>query len=231
MDKVSDEHGFLVAYPDGLDRSWADGRGSTPSDRNGIDDVKFLSVLIDQIATLYRVDRARVYATGMSNGGFMSGLLACDLSDRIAAVAIVAASLSENTSAACHQAKPVSALVLQGTNDPLVLFTGGTLGRNGVRGQVLSHDTAVRRFTSLNHCAAEPGIQHLLDNANDGTSIDETTYSSCNRDSEVRSYVINGAGQTRPGGTQYLPAAIIGKTSRNLDASETIWEFFSQHSR
>src|SRR5215472_12367126 len=76
FDKVSDGHGFIVVYPDGLHRSWADGRGGTPSDRKGVDDVKFLSNVIDNMEARYKVDPSRIYVTGMSNGGFMSGRLA-----------------------------------------------------------------------------------------------------------------------------------------------------------
>jgi polyhydroxybutyrate depolymerase len=125
FDKISDERGFLVAYPDGLDRSWADGRGGTPSDRKGVDDVKFLSRLVDQMEREFEVDPFRIYATGMSDGGFMSGRLACELSDRIAAVAIVAASLSDTVAANCHPGAPVSVLVMQGPDDSLVPLAGG----------------------------------------------------------------------------------------------------------
>jgi polyhydroxybutyrate depolymerase len=102
LDRTSDEHGFLAVYPDGLDRSWADGRGGTSSDRKGVDDVKFLSNLIDRMEHDYKVDASRIYATGMSKGGFMSGRLGCEMSNRITAVAIVAASLSETVAANCH---------------------------------------------------------------------------------------------------------------------------------
>jgi polyhydroxybutyrate depolymerase len=231
FDKISDEHGFLVVYPDGLDRSWADGRGKTPSDEKGVSDVKFLSELIQRLESQYKVDAARVYATGMSNGGFMSGRLACDLSDKIAAVGIVAASLSTNTAASCKPLKPVSVLIIQGTEDPLVPFQGGALGKNGDRGEVLSHDAAVKKFVALNRCSASPQTQHLPDTANDGTSTNLAIYEGCSAGTQVRSYTVEGAGHTWPGGMQYLPSALIGKTSHNFDASEAIWEFFAAHPR
>lgn len=231
LDKVSDKHGFLVVYPDGLDRSWADGRGGTPSDKNGVDDVKFLSALIDKMEGEFRVDETRVYATGMSNGGFMSGRLACELSNRIAAVGIVAASLSESAAGNCRPAKPISVLIFQGTEDPLVPIQGGAIGRNGAGGMVLSHDKAVQKFVELDRCEAPPRKEHIEDRAGDGTSIDIATYSGCADGSEVRSYVVNGGGHTWPSGMQYLPSVMIGKTTRNLDGSEVIWEFLSQHTR
>jgi len=229
LDKVSDERGFLVVYPDGLDRSWADGRGGTPSDHKGVDDVKFLASLVDQFEREYHIDETRVYATGMSNGGFLSGRLACELSDRIAAVAIVAASLSESVAANCRPAHPISALVLQGTDDPLVPLAGGSLGRNTAGGVVLSHDATVQKFAKLDRCGGEPKKERIADKAGDGTTIDVTTYVSCASGSEVRGYVVNGGGHAWPGGMQYFPASMIGKTSKNMDASEVIWDFFSEH--
>jgi polyhydroxybutyrate depolymerase len=230
MDAVSDEHGFIVVYPDGLERSWADGRGGGPSDRNGIDDVKFITLLIDKLESKYKIDSKRVYATGMSNGGFMSGRLACDLSERIAAVAIVGASLSENVAANCRPAKPVSVLIIQGTADPLVPIGGGEVGRNS-SGEVLSHSAAIEKFVGVNHCSGEPKKESIPDKVGDGTTLDVTTYSSCAGGSEVQGYVVNGGGHTWPGSVQYLPAAFVGKTTRNLDASSVIWEFLAKHER
>jgi polyhydroxybutyrate depolymerase len=230
LDRVSDTHNFLVVYPDGLDRSWADGRNATPSDQHHIDDVKFLSALIDQLASEYKIDPARIYATGMSNGGFMSGRLACDLANRLAAVAIVAASLSQNVAKACHPT-PISAMIIQGTDDRLVPFAGGALGRDGSRGVALSHDAAILKFVEWNHCPDEPQRDHITDHSEDGTTIDVSTYAPCAQNSEVRSYVVNRGGHSWPGGTEYLPASIVGKTTRNLDASEVIWDFFSHHAR
>lgn len=231
LDKVSDEHDFLAAYPDGLDRSWADGRGGTPADRQQVDDVKFLSALVHELQSKYKIDHTRVYATGMSNGGFMSGRLACELADQIAAVAIVGASLSAEEAGGCHPAQPVSVLIVQGTADPVVPFAGGPLGDGGARGVVLSHDAAVQRFVTANRCGESAKTEHIADLAGDGTSIDVTMYGPCADGSEVRGYVVNGGGHTWPGGMQYLPAMFVGKTTRNLDGSEVIWEFLSRHER
>jgi polyhydroxybutyrate depolymerase len=231
MDGVSDEHGFIVVYPDGLERSWADVRGGGPSDRDGVDDVKFISGLIDKLESKYKIDAKRVYATGMSNGGFMSGRLACELSDRIAAMAIVGASLSENAAANCHPAKPVSVLIIQGTADPLVPIGGGVLGRNTSGGEVLSHSAAIEKFVEVDHCSGEPRKEAIPDKAGDGTTLDVTTYGSCAAGSEVQGYVVNGGGHTWPGGMQYLPATFIGKTTRNIDGSSVIWEFLAKHER
>jgi polyhydroxybutyrate depolymerase len=229
FDKVSDEYGFLAAYPNGLRRSWADGRGDTPSDEDDIDDVRFIAVLIDKLAVDYQVDPKRIYAAGMSNGGFMSGRLACELSSKIAAVAIVDASLSAEVAANCQPAKPVSVMIVQGTKDPLVPLAGGAIGRNGSGGQVLSHEEAVRKWAALNKCSGAPQRNSIADRAGDGTTIEVETYSLCADGSEVRGDVVVNGGHTWPGGEQYLPAAFIGKTTRNMDGSEAIWTFLSRH--
>jgi len=231
FDQTSDGHGFIVVYPDGLDRSWADGRGASPSDTKGIDDVKFLSELIDKVSGTYKIDPARVYATGMSNGGFMSGRLACELAGKIAAVGIVGASLSPKVANRCHPEKPVSVLILQGTKDPLVPFGGGPLGKNGSRGEALSHEAAVQKWVEINGCSNQVERKHIPDSARDGTSLEIVTYSGCKGGTQVVGYTVEKGGHTWPGGMQYLPSALVGKTSRNLDASETIWEFFEREHR
>jgi len=231
FDKVSDEHGFIVVYPDGLERSWADGRGGTPADKNGLNDVKFISALIDQLRKEYRINAGQVYVTGMSNGGFITARLACDLSDKVVAVGIVAASLSVNTADSCSPSKPVSVAVFQGSEDPLVPFAGGEMGKNTAGGMILSHEQSVKKFAQLNRCSGKPQLEHIPDAANDGTTIEVTHYLSCLDGAEVRGYAIQNGGHTWPGGMQYAPAPMIGKTTHNLDASETIWEFFAAHTR
>lgn len=231
LDKLSEEHGFVVVYPDGLSRSWADGRGGSPSDQANVDDVKFISQLIDRLAAKYSIDSRRVYVTGMSNGAFMSGRLACELSEKIAAAALVGASLSVPTAAACKPSRAISVLIMQGTKDPLVPYQGGALGKNGSRGQILSHQDAVQKWVALNHCAAQPARAQIPDQKGDGTSVDVAIYRPCADGTEVRDYTIVEGGHTWPGGLQYLPQMVIGKTTKNMDASEVIWEFFARHSR
>ena len=95
-DPVADALGLVVAYPDGVDESWADGRGSSPADRRGVDDVGFLVALVDRLIRDYDVEPGRVFATGISAGAFMANRLACDRADVIAAIAPVAGTLGTN---------------------------------------------------------------------------------------------------------------------------------------
>ncbi len=229
FDDVADAHGFLVAYPDGLNASWADGRGATSSDKDGIDDVKFLSELIRKLTRDYKIDSSRVFVTGISNGGFMSQRVACELSSQVAAVGVVAATMGEITASHCHPGKPVSVMLIQGAQDPLVPIQGGPMGPNGSRGMILSLKDAAKKWIGFDACDSKPEITTLQDKAADGTSIRREAFTGCKGGAEIVVYTVEGGGHTWPGGKAYLSESIIGKTSHNMDASEVLWEFFSKH--
>jgi polyhydroxybutyrate depolymerase len=227
---------FIVAYPDGYRRNWNDGREVPQSGahRERVDDVSFMSSLIDAIRGRYAVDDRRIYITGISNGGFMSMRLACELSHRIAAIAAVTATVPVNILGACSPGNRVSVLIMNGTDDPLVPYNGGMvtfMGRE--RGKVSSTDAAVKLWIGKNNCQAEPSSVEMIDSKRgDGTRIEKKTYKS--RDSggvEVVLYRIIGGGHTWPGGMQYAPERWIGKTSREINATEEIWKFFKAHPR
>jgi polyhydroxybutyrate depolymerase len=224
FDTVADQHGFLVVYPDGYRRSWADGRGTTPADQAGVDDVAFLRLLIGVMVTRYHADAARVYVTGISNGGFMTQRLGCDLAGELAGIAAVAATFPVNLS--CHPARPIPYLLMQGTDDPLVPYAGGTISDD--HGQGLSASDSFAKWATLDSCTP-PIAQHTLpDIVNDGTHASYEEYATCAGNVQAIFYTITNGGHTWPGGLQYLPAAIVGKTTRQLDASEVIWQFFQQ---
>jgi polyhydroxybutyrate depolymerase len=231
FDSVSDAHAFLVAYPDGLGGGWADGRGATPSDKEGVDDVKFLSELIRKLARDYKIDASRVFVTGMSNGGFMTQRIACDLSSQVAAVGSVGATLGETTASHCHPERPISVMLIQGAQDPLVPIQGGPMGPDGSHGMILSLQETAKKWIGLDACDSKPDIATLQDKAADGTSIRREAFTGCKGGAEVVVYTVEGGGHTWPGGKASLPESILGKTSGNMDASEVLWEFFSKHSR
>jgi len=225
---------FLAAYPQGYDKQWNDGRQaqSIKPQKLNIDDVGFISALIDAISEKYRVDPDRIYVTGISNGGFMSQRLACALSGRLAAAASVAAMMPAPLLADCRPSSKISILIMNGTEDPLVPYGGGKvrLGRI-VRGEATSTNETVRFWTSHNNCRLY--LSNRLDNdPKDSTSILQYFYKGVDEPGvEVRLYEIVGGGHTWPDASQYLPKAIVGRVSRELSATETIWEFFKGHSR
>ncbi len=119
---LADESGFVVVYPDAAEKNWNDGRGIERyrSQRENIDDVGFISALIDKLADQLNIDLNRVYVIGMSNGAIMSFRLACELSDKIAAIAPVCGSMPENFSAVYTAQRTMPVMMINGIDDPLV---------------------------------------------------------------------------------------------------------------
>jgi polyhydroxybutyrate depolymerase len=224
LDRVAAREQFIVAYPDAIDHHWNDGR---PELDTGIDDVAYISALIDELAQRYAIDRTRVYVTGMSNGAMMAFRLGCDLADRIAAIAPVTGNIP--AAIACEPKRPISLLLINGTADPLVPYEGGVVGARARRnrGSVLSTAMSIERFARAAQC--EPATQTIAEpdvEPNDGTRTRRTSY-TCPAGLAVELLTIDGGGHTWPGGAQYLPAAAIGAVSRDFHASERIWDFFS----
>ncbi len=231
---VADKEGFIVVYPDGIDRHWNDGRGVGwyRAHTEDIDDVGFISTLIDELSRKLSVDTKRVYATGISNGGMMSYRLGCELSEKITAIAAVTASLAVNKVKEWSPSRPMPVLIIAGTADPLVPWEGGDIRLGGrTYGTVVSVPDTVKFWVEKNGCVARPVVRRLPDSEpNDGTSVRRETYSGCRSGAEVVLYAVEGGGHTWPGGLQYLPERVIGKTSKEFDASEVIWQFLKTHS-
>jgi polyhydroxybutyrate depolymerase len=227
--------GWLLVCPDGIAKGWNDGRvltGARDRARAGVDDVGFLSALIDRMIAREHADPSRVFVMGISNGGFMAMRLAIDRSDRVAAVAAVAAGLSKfllNT----RPARPVAVLLVNGTDDPLVPYGGGTisvLGRS--RGDVLPTPEAIRWWAARDGCTGAAAVRRLPDrDPDDGTRVTFETTAPCDAGTEVLLYRVEGGGHTWPGGRQYLPRFVGGRVTRDLDGTRAIFDFFACHTR
>ncbi len=228
FDTVANVHSLLVVYPDGYDKSWADGRSASPADRHHIDDVGFLVGLVGKLRNDYNIGAGHVFVTGMSNGGFMSNRLACDRADVFAAIAPVAGTLGVGV--ACNPSRPVSVWEAHGTADPVVPFNGGDVhGRGGISHSI-SVNAMVDKWRSVDGCQGDPSAGVLPD-VGDGTVVHRFASTTCAASTEVVKYQIDNGGHTWPGGKQYLPKAIIGPTTRALDGSEAIAQFFLAHAR
>lgn len=227
-DAVADAHGFIVVYPDGIDLSWADGRGASVPDRQGIDDVGFISALVDQLVTEYHVDRGRVFATGLSAGGFMANRLACDRPDLFAAIAPVGGTLGVNVG--CNPSRPVSVLASDGTADPIVPFDGGAMTGRGGASDILSASALVDRWRQVNDCPGFPA-QDDLPATGDGTSTQRIAYAPCAQGTAVVFMRVDGGGHTWPGAPEILPVQAVGPATHGFDASEASWQFFDSHAR
>ncbi|MBF0501784.1 MAG: phospholipase [Candidatus Riflebacteria bacterium] len=225
--------GFIVVYPDGIERNWNDGREipTSTAHRLKLDDVGFLKAMIESLKKEYRIDSARIFSTGISNGAFMSARLGIECADIFAAIAPVTGSLPKIATDRPRPAEPVSVLMINSTADPLVPFAGGMVGtKRKPRGNCISVNDAVRFWVQADGCATEPVITDEPDrDPSDGTRVKKHLFSGGRNGSEVILYEIIGGGHTWPSGHQYAPEAIIGKTSKDLDACKTIWEFFKSH--
>lgn len=235
MSQQSDKDGFVLVYPDAIEGHWNDGRAVNKyrSHRENIDDVGFISVLIDVLAEDYNIDMKRVYVTGSSNGGLMSNRLACELTDRITAIAPVIGSIAENIAARCLPTRPIPVLMINGTNDPMVPWEGEYVrfGRKKL-GKILSIPETVNFWVSHNGCLPMPEITWESDiDPEDGTRVRKIVYGKCKDGVEVVLYEIQGGGHTWPRSPRYLPKFIFGKTSQDIDANQTIWRFFKKFRR
>jgi polyhydroxybutyrate depolymerase len=221
--------GYLLVCPQGVERHWNDGRAiqTWRSHAEDIDDVGFLIALVDHLLQLYDIDDERIFATGISNGGQMSYRLACEQSSRVVGIAPVVASMA--VSLECQPGNPVSILVINGTEDPLIPFDGGeiTALRRGL-GSVKATREVLEFWARSNQCGQEAeSIQIPELDPHDGTRVIQHEYSPCLNGSLVELYEIVAGGHTWPGANQYLPEFLIGRLSQEMQASEVIIEFFN----
>lgn len=222
---LAEQERFIVVYPDGIDRSWADGRNNSPASEQGVDDVGFLTALIDEFVAHRGADGTRIYVVGMSNGGFMALTLACRAADKVTAAGSVTGFMGADFAKACAPVRPVPIAIVAGDADPIVPFAGGQV--RGRPGTIIGAEATFARWRELDGCPAEPVITALPDAApDDGTTIERREASGCRDGSLVRLDVVKGGGHTWPRGDRYLPEGIIGKTSRDVDASAELWRFF-----
>jgi len=226
--RLADREGFLVAYPDGLRRRWRDGRtmpkGMVADDA---DDVGFISALIDDASKLHPVDPKRIFATGISNGAMFSHYLALKLGERIAAIAPVAGGIATEVASNFHPASPVSVLIINGREDPLVPYEGGAVAKT--HGSIVSTERALHLWLSADDLHGEPHLRNVAAKKTGDCGEQWQTWSGGRHGSAVTLVALAGGGHTWPGGRQYLPKAIVGAVCPELDASRTIWDFFRQH--
>jgi polyhydroxybutyrate depolymerase len=218
FDAEAERRGFVVVYPQGIGRTWNAGACCGPAVRRGVDDVAFVSAILEQLERTARIDPNRVFATGISNGGMMAARLACDLPGRFAAIAAVAASLV----VPCERALPVSVLHIHGTADLNVPIEGGVGPRSLSPVDYPSLEDVLARWRKIDGCAGDPVEAHA-------GSLTRRTW-SCGRDwTVVDAITIEGGGHSWPGGQRM--ARFLDAPSTALDATAEIWRFFAAHPR
>ena len=211
--------GAIVVYPEGVNGHWADGRDHF----HDADDVAFIRALLPRLAQRHRIDSARRFVAGHSNGGIMAFTLACRMPGAFAAVGTLGAALPVNDVARCANAKPVAVIAIHGTEDPLVPYDGG-----GARGLLLGADANAAFWAKIDGCAAAPDSTTLRSpSPDDPTFVRRIAYAHCASGRTVLLYAIVGGGHGWPGEKGPLPEAIVGPRSEALPASQLIWDFFA----
>jgi polyhydroxybutyrate depolymerase len=240
FEEVATEHGFVLAYPQGIGNGWTDGRdGETIIARTGnADDVSYFRELIDHLIGERIADPDRIYVTGMSNGGIMALTLACRLSGRIAAVAAVAAGLPANAVDACRPERPVATMIVAGTEDRVVPYDGGAVlaGPGDDGGRVASAEATAELWRRLDGCEGEPERFDLPDNdPTDGTQIHVTRWPECRAGSEVALYTVEGGGHRWPGSAKRIydgeRGRITGISTQDMDGIDVVWSFFAANAK
>jgi polyhydroxybutyrate depolymerase len=209
-DQLADTAKFVVAYPDGIGRSW-NGHGCCGrAMRENIDDVGFITAMVGQISAALPIDRPRVYVAGISNGGIMSYALACNTSI-FAAIGPDSATQTDE----CSAPHPTSVIHIHGTADKLVPYNGGQ-GDSAVNGPSVPDDNAFWR--RVDQC----GAPNVTANGPVATSI-----ATCPNNRAVELITIDGGKHQWPGGTTFLEKG--DPTSHTLNATQTVWDFFAAH--
>ena len=207
MDAKAAERGMVVVYPQGVGNSWNAGTCCGRAMDEHVDDVRYLRDLVREIDSELCIDRARIYATGMSNGAIMSYRLACEASDVFAAIAPVDGA---DALAKCTPRRPVPVLAFNGTSDPLVRWDGGWFDLTPAR-------TTVSNWRERNRCSAQVATLYRQ-----GDALCEAPRCAA----DTISCVIDGGGHTWPGA---LIFPFLGHTSSDVDSTSTMLDFFLDH--
>jgi len=232
---LAENEKFIVVYPEGLNGaynkpSWNDCREDCIINSSA-DDVDFIKTLIDEISKNYNIDQNRIYVSGTSNGGFMALRLAVELSDKIAAVASVAAAMPAVSK--CSQPNNrISVLFMNGTNDNNMPFNGGIIGNppNSDHGSVFSTKNSVKFWVNFNKTDTIPVKFTFPDiDTSDGGIVTKYTYKNGEQETEVVFYKIYGGGHSAPSIKEqysHLFEQYFNKQNHDIEMTTEVWKFF-----
>jgi polyhydroxybutyrate depolymerase len=226
MNKTSDAKGFIVVYPSGTGTgsflTWNAGGLIGKLNGGRADDVAFVSKLFDEMSAMANIDQKRIYVCGLSNGGMMSYRLASEISDRIAAIAAVAGTMTTDE---FEPKRPIPVMHFHGTKDTIVPY-GPPYGTMPPVIKLKGAEETVETCATFNGCDKTPVIDTLSKDT-DKTKVTRKTYGGGKNGTEVILVTIEDGGHTWPG--RQLPIGFLGKAARNISANELIWEFFEKH--
>lgn len=230
------EEDFLVIVPNGElgpedTRGWNDCRNDAPGNPE-TDDVLFLSELLDKIELEFSPDMDRVYIAGVSNGASMAIRLTQEIPERIAAFASIVTTMPVNSE--CPDSSvPISALFMNGTEDLIAPYGGGSIVNN--RGQVQSTDESVDYWLNRNNTDRTPSITTFEDiDDSDGGTVEKYVYENGLDNTEVVLYKVIGGGHTEPSLIERYSQVylnIVGKQNGDIEMANEVWSFFKNKSK
>lgn len=225
---LADQHGFYVVYPDGFDRMWDFGEGPASALLDQpVNDLAYFQSVIAMTGQTVPIDQSRIFATGLSRGAQASFYLACNLPGQIRAIMPVATNLPDYMVNECRSGPPVGVALITGTDDRQVPYNGGTITVLGQqRDVVLSSDQTMALWQRRNGCSNVFQTTTFDRRPNDGVSVALRDW-SCSG-AGLRHYTVQGGGHTWPSGRPFLPARLVGRVSRDINAADEGWAFFSQ---
>jgi polyhydroxybutyrate depolymerase len=229
FERLADERGFVVVYPDGQNGHWNSCEIDKDAQQPGIDDVGFLTALADKFIGEIGTDRNRVFGVGLSEGGYMAIRLGLEVPSRFRAVAPVEANMPAPENFQCRPVTQggASVILIHGTKDRLVPFEGGEgsllfgLLKNP---KVLSSHATAQYFVDLDAIAGRPVTTRSI--SADGFGIERSIWSN-GSGAEVELIAIDGAGHAFPQ-PYYRARRILGSSPRDPNAAEVIWAFFER---
>lgn len=216
----AEAHGFVVVYPRGTGSPLRWNTRAAGGDTAAVArDVQFIVDLIDALDKDLNIDRRRVFANGLSNGGGMSHVLACQLADRVAAIGGVAGAYPYPWGE-CQPSRPMPVIAFHGTADPIVPYAGGAAGRGG-RTNFGSISSWALGWARRNGCSPAPKPLERVG------QVSGIRYGGCENGAEVELYMVEDGGHSWPGG-QPMPVSITGTTTQDVSATALMWEFFQR---
>lgn len=227
LEKATNKHQAILVYPMAKNGYWDDDLDKQITVKRH-DDVRFIENMIDFLIENHNVDKDKVFVVGMSNGGVMAIKLGIELNHKISGIAAVAAQM-EFKAQYLQLKNPLSMILINGTEDEVFPYNGGQLkpfklAKNS--GKVLSTQHTLDYFIKNNNCQDENQVKHMDVDKMDMTTISTKAYMNCQKDKKVKLIKVIGGGHSWPGGKQYLPTGLIGRVSKEINASQVIADFF-----
>ncbi len=224
LSKTADANNFIVVYPNGTGFLQTWNAGLFPGDVNKVDDVKYLGKVLDDVEGALNVDKKRVYATGLSNGGMMCYRLAAEMSDRIVCIAAVGGTMALEK---YEPKRPVPVMHFHGTKDPLVPFDGPVKMKDGPNLlRFRSVEETIAACAKANGCADAP-TETTVDVKEEKLKVLRKQYAGGKAKAEVVLFTIENGGHTWPGSV--LAPAFLGLSTKNFSANDAMWEFLKKH--